>query len=190
MWGKIGVRVKTDLNSIARSCGFAIFTLTPILLVLASCGGPESPSSEAGTTAANAATQEANVAKPAERNAPPSVSYDQHPSAGKLAPPAATLTNPLNADPAAAQQGQMLFAAMNCDGCHGGGAVGFVGPSLVDGRWRYGGEDGALFHSIFYGRPRGMPAYGGLLNDTTVWQLISYVRSQPVPAVVPTVAWQ
>jgi cytochrome c oxidase cbb3-type subunit 3 len=78
---------------------------------------------------------------------------------------------------------------MNCDGCHGGGAVGFVGPSLVDGRWRYGGEDGALFHSIFYGRPRGMPAYGGILSDTTIWQLVTYVRSQPLPGVVPTAAW-
>jgi len=79
---------------------------------------------------------------------------------------------------------------MNCDGCHGGGAVGFVGPSLVDGRWRYGGDDGALFHSIYYGRPHGMPAYGGILPDTTVWQLISYMRSQPVPGVVPTMVWQ
>lgn len=130
------------------------------------------------------------MAKPAARQAPPSVSYPQYPSAGALEPPAETLTNPLAADPNAAQQGQMLFAAMNCDGCHGGGAVGFIGPSLVDGRWRYGGDDGALFHSIFYGRPRGMPAYGGLLNDATVWQLISYMRAQPVPAVVPTVAWQ
>jgi cytochrome c oxidase cbb3-type subunit 3 len=78
---------------------------------------------------------------------------------------------------------------MNCDGCHGGGGVGFVGPSLVDGRWRYGADDGALFRSIFYGRPRGMPAYGGLLSDVTVWQLVTYMRTQPVPGVVPTVAW-
>ncbi len=187
-----GVRVKTDLNSIARSCGFAIFTLTPILLVLASCGGPESPAAgpdkSAGNVATenvapqNAATNDTGTAKPAARTAPPSVSYAQYPSAGKLAPPAGTLTNPLNADPAAAQQGQMLFAAMNCDGCHGGGAVGFVGPSLVDGRWRYGGEDGALFHSIFYGRPRGMPAYGGLLDEATVWQLITYLRRNPCRA--------
>ena len=170
-------------------------TLTPILLALAACDG----SGQSGKSAANASThnaaeqsalkQNSSAAKPAARTVPPSVSYEQIPSAGKLAPPAATLTNPLNADPAAAQQGQMLFAAMNCDGCHGGGAVGFVGPSLVDGRWRYGGDDGELFHSIFYGRPRGMPAYGGILPDTTVWQLISYMRAQPVPGVVPTVAW-
>jgi mono/diheme cytochrome c family protein len=136
------------------------------------------------------AEQNATVTESSKRQAPPSVSYQQYPSAGKLEPQAETLTNPLVADPNAAQQGQVLFAAMNCDGCHGGGAVGFVGPSLVDGRWRYGGDDGALFHSIFYGRPRGMPAYGGLLNEATVWQLISYLRAQPVPGVVPTVVWQ
>lgn len=152
----------------------SVFTLTPILLLLAACGGPE---------------QNPVATQPATRTAPPSVSYALIPDAGKLEPPAETLSNPLASDPNAAQQGQLLFAAMNCDGCHGGGAVGFVGPSLVDGRWRYGGDDGALFHSIFYGRPHGMPAYGGLLNDTTVWQLISYMRSQPVPGVVPTVAW-
>jgi len=194
MWGpKIGVRVKTVLNTVAQGCGFAVFTLTPILpilLVLASCGGSEPPASEAGTTAAKAATQNATVAKPATRTVPPSVSYDLIPNAGLLTPPSGILTNPLNADPVAAQQGQMLFAAMNCDGCHGGGAVGFVGPSLVDGRWRYGGNDDELFHSIFYGRPRGMPAYGGILNEATVWQLITYVRSQPVPGVVPTATWQ
>ena len=79
---------------------------------------------------------------------------------------------------------------MNCNGCHGGGAVGFVGPSLTDGRWRYGGADGELFHSIYYGCAHGMPAYGGILPDTTIWQLIAYLRSEPVPGVVPTVVWQ
>lgn len=171
-----------------------ILVLTPGLFVLAACGGPEPPASAAGTTASSATTQDAaaqnaSVVNPAERPVPPSVSYDEHPSAGLSEPPAVTLANPLDGDPNAAQQGKMLFAAMNCDGCHGGGAVGFVGPSLIDGRWRYGGGDGELFHSIYYGRAHGMPAYGGILPDTTVWQLITYVRSQPVPVVVPTVAW-
>ena len=160
-----------------------IFTLTPFLL--ASCEGPGTEDAQAGKAAESTAV----TAQTEERSVPPSVSYAQIPAAGKLTLPAWTLINPFGADPNAAQQGQILFAAMNCDGCHGGGAVGFVGPSLVDGRWRYGGDDGALFHSIFYGRPHGMPAYGGLLNDATVWQLISYMRSQPVPGVVPTVAW-
>jgi mono/diheme cytochrome c family protein len=145
-----------------------------VLLAVVSCGGSEPTDSETSK---------------ATRTAPPSVRYDQYGAAGNLAPPAETLSNPLSSDPGAAQQGEVLFSAMNCDGCHGGGGVGFVGPSLVDGRWRHGGDDGELFHSIFYGRARGMPAYGGLLSDATVWQLITYMRSQPLPDVVPTVSW-
>jgi mono/diheme cytochrome c family protein len=145
-----------------------------ILLALAACGGPEPADSEGVKTL---------------RVAPVAVRYDQWGAAGTLAPPAGDLVNPFSEDPNAAREGEVLFDAMNCSGCHGGGALGFVGPSLVDGRWRYGGEDGALFHSIFYGRPNGMPAYGGILSDITVWQLVSYVRSQPIPVVVPTVAW-
>jgi cytochrome c oxidase cbb3-type subunit 3 len=78
---------------------------------------------------------------------------------------------------------------MNCDGCHGGGAVGWVGPSLVDGRWRYGGTDGAVFQSIYYGRPRGMPAYGGILSPSAIWKIVTYLRAQPVPVDVPTESW-
>jgi cytochrome c oxidase cbb3-type subunit 3 len=97
-----------------------------------------------------------------------------------------------NVDGAAAlavSQGEKLFAAMNCDGCHGGGATGFAAPSLVDGRWRYGGDDSTIFASIAAGRPRGMPAYGQWLDEGTIKQLVSYLRAQPVPGVVPTQAW-
>jgi cytochrome c oxidase cbb3-type subunit 3 len=99
------------------------------------------------------------------------------------------MANPLAHDSSAAIAGETLFGAMNCDGCHGGGATGWVGPSLVDGRWRYGGSDGAVFQSIFYGRPRGMPAYGGILAPDAVWKLVSYIRAQPVPKEVPTLSW-
>ena len=79
---------------------------------------------------------------------------------------------------------------MNCDGCHGSGGLGFVGPNLVDGRWRFGGSDSAVFSSIRDGRAQGMPAYGGLgLSDSTIWQLVTYIKSQPVPADVATQAW-
>ena len=148
--------------------------LAIVLLALAACGGPDSVDSDAGTTA---------------RNTPASVRYDQYGAAGEFVPPAVDLVNPYSADPGAAQQGEVLFGTMNCSGCHGGGGVGFVGPSLVDGRWRYGGEDGAMFHSIFYGRPNGMPAYGGMLSEETIWQMVTYVRAQPLPDVVPTVSW-
>ena len=121
--------------------------------------------------------------------APPSVRYDAHVSAGGIAPAAVTLVNPFARDQDSAAEGARLFGTMNCDGCHGGGALGWVGPSLVDGRWRYGGEDGAVFHSIFYGRPRGMPAYGGILSADAIWKLVTYLRSQPVPEGVPTQSW-
>src|SRR3989442_9979002 len=96
------------------------------------------------------------------------------------------MTNPFHGDQRSAQEGEGIFVAINCDGCHGGGATGWVGPSLVDGRWRYGGTDGALYQSIFYGRPKGMPAYGGILSASAIWKIISYIRAQPKPVTVPT----
>ena len=88
-----------------------------------------------------------------------------------------------------ANAGEGLFTSMNCDGCHGGGAYGWAGPSLVDGRWRYGGADEEMFTSIFYGRPKGMPAYGGVLGSDGVWMIVAYLKSQAVPGVVPTASW-
>ena len=108
--------------------------------------------------------------------------------AGGVQPAANALSAPrpakLNPD-----AGGNLFASMNCDGCHGGGAVGWVGPSLVDGRWRYGGADEEIFSSIFYGRPKGMPAYGGVIGAEGVWNIVAYIKAQAVPTVVPTTSW-
>ena len=121
-----------------------------------------------------------------DSGAPPSIRYPNHVAAGESQPPAAEMTNPFATDTASVADGGKLFSTMNCDGCHGGGALGWVGPSLVDGRWRYGGTDGALYQSIFYGRPRGMPAYGGVMSPGAIWKVVSYIRAQPVPSVVPT----
>jgi cytochrome c len=113
---------------------------------------------------------------------------DERIPAGGVAPPANALSaaRPAKLDPAA---GGNLFSSMNCDGCHGGGAIGWVGPSLVDGRWRYGGADDEIFTSIFYGRPKGMPAYGGVIGTDGAWMLVAYIKSQAVPSVVPTTSW-
>ncbi len=120
---------------------------------------------------------------------PPSIRYPDHVSAGGSLPPAGDMTNPLSTDSTNVADGGKIFSAMNCDGCHGGGATGWVGPSLVDGRWRYGGTDGAVYQSIFYGRPKGMPAYGGVMSPGAIWKVITYIRAQPVPSVVPTQRW-
>jgi cytochrome c oxidase cbb3-type subunit 3 len=120
--------------------------------------------------------------------APLSVRYDQHVQAGGTAPRGASESNPLAGDETSAAEGKRLFSSMNCDGCHGGGE-GWVAPSLSDGRWRYGGSDAALFQSIYYGRPKGMPAYGGLLSAPIIWKLVTHLRSLPLPKAVPTQAW-
>lgn len=123
----------------------------------------------------------------AQANGPVVHAEDRVPAGGVL--PAANALNaprPATLNPDA---GASLFGAMNCDGCHGGGAVGWVGPSLVDGRWRYGGADDEIFTSIFYGRPKGMPAYGGVIGTDGVWMLVAYIKAQAVPAVVPTTSW-
>ena len=109
--------------------------------------------------------------------------------AGGLAPPAEKFTNSATNDAKAAEAGATLFTGMNCDGCHGGGAVGAVGPSLTDGRWRYGGTDADIFRSIAEGRPKGMPAFGGVLQPAMIWRLVAYLKSLPPPKDVPTESW-
>jgi cytochrome c oxidase cbb3-type subunit 3 len=121
--------------------------------------------------------------------APPAVRYEAHLAPGDAVPPGVTLTNPHTGDAAVAKQGAVLFTVMNCDGCHGGDASGWVGPNLADGRWRYGGSDAEVFSSIYFGRPKGMPAFGGVLDSEGVWTLVSYLRSLPAPADVPTESW-
>ena len=79
---------------------------------------------------------------------------------------------------------------MNCDGCHGASGSGAVGPNLTDGRWRYGGSDSAVFTSIYYGRPKGMPAFGGKLGTDGVWTLVTYLRALPPSPDNATESWQ
>jgi mono/diheme cytochrome c family protein len=126
----------------------------------------------------------------AASSGPPGIQYEAHIPAGGQPPNGGRLNNPLSGDPAAAKNGAALFAAMNCDGCHGGDASGWVGPSLTDGRWRYGGADDEVFSSIYFGRPKGMPAFGGSISPTAVWSLVAYLKSLPPPADVPTESWE
>src|SRR3989440_674958 len=111
----------------------------------------------------------------------PAVRHDEHVFAGGAAPQAVRWENPYRRDKRAADAGAKIFTAMNCDGCHGGAGVGWVGPSLADGRWRFGGADGEIFQSIYYGRPHGMPAYGGLLlAPDAVWKLVTCIQSHVI----------
>src|SRR5437773_12296095 len=83
---------------------------------------------------------------------PPAIRYDAHVSAGGALPAAGGMTNPFRGDQPSAKEGEGIFVAMNCDGCHGGVAVGWVRPRLVDGSWRNGRQKDSTLHPIVYGR--------------------------------------
>lgn len=119
------------------------------------------------------------------------VNTEQRILAGGVAPPVVKIAkvNPFAGDSASAQQGKALFRVMNCEGCHSGGGEGSWAPSIITGRFRYGGTDAALFETIYYGRPRGMPAFGGILPPELTWKLVTFLRSVPPPKAVPTQSW-
>lgn len=76
----------------------------------------------------------------------------------------------------AVSEGKRLFSQFNCVGCHGHGG-GAMGPPLMDDEWIYGSDVENIYASIVQGRPNGMPAYGGKIATSQVWQLAAYVRS-------------
>lgn len=91
-----------------------------------------------------------------------------------------TLTNPFEGDRSAIATGAQIYISYNCIDCHGADGSGAMGPSLQDGRWRFGGSPSEVFESIYQGRPEGMPAWGGRISEEQLWMLVAYVRSLSV----------
>jgi cytochrome c oxidase cbb3-type subunit 3 len=106
--------------------------------------------------------------------APPAASGVADPS--YAASGSAPVSNKYEENAYAVSQGKTWYRAYNCNGCHGGGG-GNIGPALMDARWRYGADPGAIFSSIAHGRPNGMPAFGEHVPEDQIWQLVAYVRS-------------
>ena len=73
-------------------------------------------------------------------------------------------------------QGEQLYQAYNCVGCHAHGGGG-MGPPLMDEKWTYGSEPQQIYGSIVYGRPNGMPSFHGKIPDSQIWPIVAYVRS-------------
>jgi cytochrome c oxidase cbb3-type subunit 3 len=166
--------MNTQASAVERQERVRTVRYAHVLMVtgaLLSCGQPRSAQEQAATV-------------------PPAAAYEAHLVAGDTPPPSGSLRNPHHGDSAVARSGALLFTAMNCDGCHGGDGTGWVGPDLGDGRWRYGGADAEVFSSIYYGRPRGMPAFGAVLGSEGVWTLVTYLRSLSAPPDMPTESWQ
>jgi cytochrome c oxidase cbb3-type subunit 3 len=76
----------------------------------------------------------------------------------------------------ALSEGQRLFNAFNCVGCHAHGGGG-MGPPLIDDRWIYGSDINNIYSTIVEGRPNGMPSFGGKIPPEQIWQIAAYVRS-------------
>jgi cytochrome c oxidase cbb3-type subunit 3 len=72
--------------------------------------------------------------------------------------------------------GQLYFHWMNCTGCHSEGGGG-IGPAFMDTEWRYGSSMEDIVQSIANGRPNGMPAFGGKMTPSQIWETAAYVRS-------------
>ena len=73
-------------------------------------------------------------------------------------------------------EGQRLYNAFNCVGCHAHGGGG-IGPALMDDLWIHGSDPETIFGGIVDGWANGMPAFQGKIPDYQVWQLVAYVRS-------------
>jgi cytochrome c oxidase cbb3-type subunit 3 len=89
--------------------------------------------------------------------------------------------NPYQAQAPAIAEGQETFVTI-CAACHGMDAHGLVGPSLVDGYWKYGSSDSEHFKSVAEGRPGGMPPWGPQLGEDKIWKVLAYVESLPKSA--------
>lgn len=85
--------------------------------------------------------------------------------------------NPFEGDAEALQEGERLWRWFNCNGCHGTRGGGGIGPPFADGSTIYGSSPASLFQSIVQGRPEGMPAFGGMLPEQHVWELVTYIQA-------------
>ncbi len=64
-----------------------------------------------------------------------------------------------------------------CANCHGADWMGGLGGSLVDQKWRRGGSDAEIRHSIAVGWPAsGMPGFAELLSESELGEMVAYLR--------------
>ena len=91
------------------------------------------------------------------------------------------IKNPLEHDPDAVERGRIDFDRFNCSGCHAANGGGGMGPSLSNSKWIYRSAPANIYLTIYQGRPNGMPAWGTMLPDRVIWELVSYIQSITEP---------
>lgn len=88
------------------------------------------------------------------------------------------LKNPVANDPNSVERGMQDFNTFNCVGCHAANGGGGMGPALSNDKWLYGSSPGQIYLDIVQGRGQmGMPAFGAMLPDQVVWDLVAYIKS-------------
>lgn len=84
------------------------------------------------------------------------------------------------AEPSIGRDVTQLYAEF-CSGCHGPKLEGGKGGSLVDDRWKHGGDDESIARSIRDGRSwSGMPAFRGALEEAEVKAMVTFIRETAV----------
>jgi cytochrome c oxidase cbb3-type subunit 3 len=94
------------------------------------------------------------------------------------------IKNPVQGDPHAPERGMRYFINFNCVGCHADNGGGGMGPALSNNTFIYGAQPENIYLSIFQGRPNGMPAWGAVLPDSVIWDLVTYIgkiSNEPAP---------
>ena len=84
-------------------------------------------------------------------------------------------------DPAAVERGSKIFQDKGvCYDCHSRDATGisdYGAPNLIDDDWLYGGDEKAIYKSIYDGRHGLCPAWVGKLSFPTIRALAVFVHS-------------
>lgn len=85
--------------------------------------------------------------------------------------------NPFHGSAVDIDTGRATFR-IYCSPCHGIGAEGGSGPDLTLGVYEAGDRDEDLFDVIASGASgTEMAAFGGRMNDNTIWRIVAYLRS-------------
>jgi cytochrome c oxidase cbb3-type subunit 3 len=87
------------------------------------------------------------------------------------------IENPVANDANAAQRGMKYFNSFNCVGCHAANGGGGMGPALSNSFFKFGDKPAQMFNVISHGAPLGMPAWGSVLPDNVIWDIIAYIQS-------------
>ena len=68
--------------------------------------------------------------------------------------------------------------ALYCAACHGPGGGGLTGPNLTDDAWLYGGGLSDIYAIVKDGSAaKGMPAWGPILGEKVVGELVAFLGS-------------